>query len=105
MRPSTSLVKKPSGYGTRRSTTVPCTNASSDAPPLPEEMRTECTSVHGCQSTVFLTARQKPGTADVVEFLADSDAELVGGLVGLLEDLFSGRRAKVVLACCGVASF
>src|SRR5262249_59410810 len=34
MRPSTFLVKKPSGYGTRRSTNLPSTIASSDSPPL-----------------------------------------------------------------------
>jgi cysteine desulfurase/selenocysteine lyase len=67
-------------------------------PPLPDEYRTEANRVHGCQSTVFLTARKKPGTADVLEFLADSDAELVRGLIGLLERLFSGQRASAVLA-------
>ena len=34
MRPSTFLVKKPSGYGTRMSTNLPSTIASSDSPPL-----------------------------------------------------------------------
>jgi cysteine desulfurase/selenocysteine lyase len=67
-------------------------------PVMPDEMRTECTRVHGCQSTVFLAARQRPGTADVVEFLADSDAELVRGLIAVLEHLFSGQRAKDILA-------
>jgi cysteine desulfurase/selenocysteine lyase len=66
-------------------------------PPMPEEMKTECTRVHGCQSTVFITARQKPGTKDVLEFLADSDAELVRGLIGLLEHVFSGQKASDIL--------
>jgi cysteine desulfurase/selenocysteine lyase len=67
-------------------------------PPMPDDLKTECTRVHGCQSVVHLTARQKPGTKDVLEFLADSDAELVRGLIGLLEHVYSGQRAKDVLA-------
>jgi cysteine desulfurase/selenocysteine lyase len=67
-------------------------------PVMPDEMKTECTRVHGCQSTVYLTARLKPGTKDVLEFLADSDAQLVRGLVGLLEHLFSGQKAAQILA-------
>jgi cysteine desulfurase/selenocysteine lyase len=67
-------------------------------PVMPDELKTECTRVHGCQSTVYIAARQKPGTADVLEFLADSDADLVRGLIGLLEQLFSGQRAKDILA-------
>jgi cysteine desulfurase/selenocysteine lyase len=69
-----------------------------ELPPLPDEYRTEANRVHGCQSTVFMTARKKPGTADVVEFLADSDADLVRGLIGLLERLFSGQRAPDIRA-------
>ncbi|MFO0926051.1 MAG: SufS family cysteine desulfurase [Gemmataceae bacterium] len=67
-------------------------------PRMPDQMKTECTRVHGCQSTVYLAGRVRPGTADVLEFLADSDAELVRGLIGLLEHLFSGQRAADVLA-------
>jgi cysteine desulfurase/selenocysteine lyase len=54
--------------------------------------------VHGCQSIVHLAARNRPGTPDVVEFLADSDAEIVRGLIAVLEHLFSGQRAKDILA-------
>lgn len=67
-------------------------------PPMPEELKTECTRVHGCQSIVYLTAREKPGQPGVLEFLADSDADLVRGLIGLLERLFSGQKASEVLA-------
>ncbi len=70
----------------------------SKIPPMPEELKTECTRVHGCQSIVHLTARQKPGSKDVLEFLADSDAELVRGLIALLEHVYSGQRAKEILA-------
>ena len=67
-------------------------------PPMPDELKTEATRVHGCQSTVFLHARKKPGTADVMEFLAASDAEIVRGELALLQKVYSGQRAGDVLA-------
>jgi cysteine desulfurase/selenocysteine lyase len=66
-------------------------------PLMPDELKTECTRVHGCQSTVHLAARQKPGTTDVLEFLADSDADLVRGLIAVLEHIFSGQKAQDIL--------
>jgi cysteine desulfurase/selenocysteine lyase len=65
-------------------------------PPMPEALRTEPNRVRGCQSTVFLDLRVKPGTKDVIEFLADSDADIVRGLIAILQSLFSGQRAKDV---------
>jgi cysteine desulfurase/selenocysteine lyase len=67
-------------------------------PPMPAELKTDATRVRGCQSTVFLHARKKPGTDDVIEFLADSDADLVRGLLALLQRVFSGQKAEDVLA-------
>jgi len=67
-------------------------------PPMPEELQTPATRVHGCQSTVFLHARKKPGTVDVLEFLASSDAEIVRGELALLQKVYSGQRAGEVLA-------
>src|SRR5262249_50879199 len=57
-------------------------------PPMPDDLKVDCNRVRGCQSTVFMAARQKPGTADVIEFLADSDAHIVRGELGLLQHLF-----------------
>ncbi|MGH7173900.1 MAG: SufS family cysteine desulfurase [Gemmataceae bacterium] len=67
-----------------------------EIPPLPDVFRTEANRVRGCQSTVYLWARKKPGSADVVEFLADSDADLVRGLIALLERLYCGQRAEQI---------
>jgi cysteine desulfurase/selenocysteine lyase len=67
-------------------------------PPMPAYLRTEPNRVRGCQSTVFLDLRKKAGTADVVEFLCDSDADIVRGLIAILEKLFSGQRAKEIAA-------
>jgi cysteine desulfurase/selenocysteine lyase len=67
-------------------------------PPLPGEFQTPENRVHGCQSTVYLHARRKPATADVVEFLASSDAEIVRGELALLQRVYSGQRASEVLS-------
>jgi len=67
-------------------------------PPMPAELKTEPNRVRGCQSTVFLWPRVKPGTTEVVEFLADSDADIVRGLIAVLQRLFSGQEAGEVLA-------
>jgi cysteine desulfurase/selenocysteine lyase len=66
-------------------------------PPMPAELQTPENRVHGCQSTVFLNARRKPKTEDVVEFLASSDAEIVRGELALLQRVYSGQRAHEVL--------
>jgi cysteine desulfurase/selenocysteine lyase len=67
-------------------------------PPMPPALKTEANYVHGCQSTVHISARKKPGTGDVLEFVADSDADLVRGLIGVLERVFSGQRAEDIVA-------
>ena len=67
-------------------------------PPLPARLKTEANRVHGCQATVHMSLRQRPGAADVIEFLANSDADIVNGLIALLERLFSGQRADQIVA-------
>src|SRR5690606_29803603 len=67
-------------------------------PPMPESEKNEATYVKGCMSQVWLTARRRPGTADAIDFLADSDAEIVKGLIAVLQHVFSGQSAKQILA-------
>jgi cysteine desulfurase/selenocysteine lyase len=72
-------------------------------PPMPEALKTAATAVHGCQSTVHLSARVRPGpddigAGDIIEFLADSDANIVRGLIALLQQLYSGQCAGAILA-------
>jgi cysteine desulfurase/selenocysteine lyase len=57
---------------------------------MPQELKTDATRVKRCQSTVYLWPRRRPGTEDVLEFLADSDADIVRGELALLQRLFSG---------------
>jgi cysteine desulfurase / selenocysteine lyase len=67
-------------------------------PAMPAEYKTEATRVRGCQSTVHLWGRRRPDSADTIEFLADSDADIVKGLIALLQRVYSGQRAADVLA-------
>jgi cysteine desulfurase/selenocysteine lyase len=67
-------------------------------PAMPDVLKQECNRVQGCQSTVFMHARMQPGSADVIEFLADSDADIVRGELALLQKLYCGQHAGAVLA-------
>jgi len=66
--------------------------------PMPAEMKSEATRVHGCMSTVHLFGRRRPASEDRLDFLADSDAHIVRGLIGILQKLFAGQRAGDILA-------
>jgi len=66
-------------------------------PSMPADLKTEANRVRGCQSTVFLSPRARPGSADVVEFLADSESEIVRGLIALLQAIFSGQPPAQIL--------
>jgi cysteine desulfurase/selenocysteine lyase len=70
----------------------------SKLPTLPPELKIEPNRVHGCQSTVHLFAMRRPGTEDCVDFLADSDADIVRGLIAILERVFAGQSAREILA-------
>jgi len=70
----------------------------SKLPPLPDELRTEPNRVHGCMSTVFLSARPAPGDPNRLIFLADSDAHIVRGLIAVLRKVFNGQRGSDILA-------
>ena len=65
--------------------------------PMAADMKHELTKVHGCQSTVYLFARRRPDTADGLDFLADSDADVVRGLVAILQRVFAGQSSQQIL--------
>ncbi len=65
---------------------------------MAEALKTEQTRVHGCMSTVHLFGAEKAGAGKSLEFVADSDAQIVRGLIGVLERLFSGQKAREILA-------
>ncbi len=66
--------------------------------PMRDGDKNEATHVKGCMSQVWLTARRRPDTKDGLDFLADSDAELVRGLIGVLQHVFSGQSAAAIAA-------
>lgn len=68
---------------------------SKQIPPMPESLKHEQTRVYGCMSVVHLFATPNDGRLD---FLADSDAFIVRGLIGLLQKLFAGQRADEIAA-------
>jgi len=68
-------------------------------PPLDASEKTEENRVHGCQSNVWLVARPRPqGEDQVIEFIADSDAQIVRGLIAILRKIYSGQPAEKILS-------
>lgn len=66
--------------------------------PLPDEMKVEANRVHGCQSTVYMTAEVDESTPPRLIFRAESDAAIVNGLIAILKKLYSNRPAADILA-------
>jgi cysteine desulfuration protein SufE len=69
-----------------------------DLPKLGEEDKTEQNRVHGCQSNVWLVADVKPAEPPIVEFVANSDAIIVNGLISVLMMLFNEKTPQEILA-------
>jgi len=70
-----------------------------DLPKMPAADKTESNRVHGCQSNVWLTAHVNRQTdPPVIDFLADSDAMIVRGLIAVLLTVYSGRTPDEILA-------
>ena len=66
--------------------------------PLPEEERSAANKVQGCVSQVWLTTRVDPsGTSPRLNFIGDSDAHIVRGLIAILFALYSGKTAEEIM--------
>lgn len=65
--------------------------------PLEEGLKTDENRVQGCVSNVWLVTDVKEGDPPLIEFRADSDAQIVKGLVAILVALYSGKTAKEIL--------
>lgn len=68
-----------------------------ELPEFPEEARTEENRVHGCQSNVWLVPDIDEGPPPRIRFVADSDAHIVRGLIGVLIIAYSGKTAREIL--------
>ena len=57
--------------------------------------KTEENRVHGCMSTVHMTIKEKDGD---IEFLAESDAMIVNGLIAVMHIIYDGKTAEEIAA-------
>jgi cysteine desulfuration protein SufE len=75
--------------------------------PLPESARSERNKVQGCASQVWLASAIKPDGAagPTLDFIGDSDAHIVRGLIAILFALYSGKPAREILSTDAVAVF
>jgi cysteine desulfuration protein SufE len=63
-------------------------------PAFPEELKTDLYLVRGCTSRVWLVPQETNN--DTIEFIADSDAHIVRGLIALLMIIYNGKPKQVV---------
>lgn len=63
--------------------------------PMPEQEKTPDNLIEGCQSRVWIAA--KLDNEGKVEFLADSDALIVKGIVAMLLHVLNGHTPKEIL--------
>ena len=66
-------------------------------PKLPESEMIEENRVKGCQATVWLKETVQVGPPRRIEFLADSNSQIVKGLVAMLRLLYSGKTDQEIL--------
>ncbi|HQH71542.1 MAG TPA: SufE family protein [bacterium] len=65
--------------------------------PMPEELKTEENRVHGCISRVWMVSKITTTVPPRLDFLADSDAQIVKGLIAILLIVFANRTAQEIL--------
>ena len=68
-----------------------------DLPRFSADQQRQEDLVQGCQSQVWLTVTADSGPDPILTIHADSDAEIVRGLITILLASFSGRRASEIL--------
>lgn len=66
-------------------------------PPFPEECRDDLHKVEGCVSQVWMDHTVKNGDGTRIEFIADSDAFIVKGLIGVLLMALSDRTPEEII--------
>ena len=74
--------------------------------PMPDEEHSSANKVNGCTSQVWLSRQVASSDgAPVLSYLGDSDAHIVRGLIAILLTLYSGRKAKDILATDAIKVF
>ena len=75
--------------------------------PLDERDRNQANKVQGCASQVWLATSVRPNGWDgpVLSFAGDSGAHIVRGLIAILFAIYSGKRAREILATDAITLF
>jgi cysteine desulfuration protein SufE len=75
--------------------------------PMPEAEHSAQNKVQGCASQVWLAKQldRSGGHEPVLNYLGDSDAHIVRGLIAILLTLFSGRTPREILATDALSVF
>ncbi|MES2031879.1 MAG: SufE family protein [Pseudomonadota bacterium] len=74
--------------------------------PMPDEEHSAANKVSGCASQVWLSRQvARDHGAPVLNYLGDSDAHIVRGLIAILLTLYSGRKAEDILATDAIKVF
>ncbi len=69
-----------------------------DLGPYPDSARDAVHKVRGCVSQVWLKSTLSGDADPVINYVGDSDAHIVRGLVAIMMVLYSGKRASEILA-------
>lgn len=64
---------------------------------MPAELKTEQSRVEGCVSNVWLVYEVQAGNPPRIQFIADSDSQIVRGLVAMLLMIYSGRTPQEII--------
>ena len=75
--------------------------------PMPESEHSPENKVQGCASQVWLSRRidRNGGDEPVLNYLGDSDAHIVRGLIAILLTLYSGHTPREILSTDATAIF
>jgi cysteine desulfuration protein SufE len=75
--------------------------------PMPDAEHSAANKVQGCASQVWLSRqlRRSDDEEPVLNYLGDSDAHIVRGLIAILLTLYSGRTPREILATDAPAVF
>ncbi|WP_315716115.1 MULTISPECIES: SufE family protein [unclassified Bradyrhizobium] len=74
--------------------------------PMPEDEHSAANKVQGCASKVWLSKHvDHSGAVPVLNYLGDSDAHIVRGLIAILLTLYSGRTPQEIMTIDAPAVF
>ena len=75
--------------------------------PMPEAEHSAANKVQGCASQVWLSKQfdRSAGDEPRLNYLGDSDAHIVRGLIAILLTLYSGQPPREILATDAIAVF